>query len=204
MLLDRNIYSYASPSEERRKDRIIRKYSVDVGGKTVGEIKCVIFKSSDKAEIDVLIDDQILLQWKCENLVNDAVQYSCLVCTNGDEFDDFFLHIDKSKAGTVCDIQKSDRFSQVTKVSKLASVSSFRLVDHEVELPFAVSGDYSLLRMMECVFSILTIGLYRPGNDDFMTGVCSDDLTAEEVRNLIIINSTMRMVFTAHDFSRGS
>lgn len=196
-----NSFVYSSPSEVRTRDRITRRYSIDDPSRTRGHAECAILRDKNTAELSISIDGTIIMKWQCVNLVNDTKEYGCLIQPHESHENDILLTIDKSKPGKTCSIPKSDRFSEVRKISKILDSSSFRLIRNSEEINFTITGDYSLARMSECILSLVSFGLFRPKNCDFLTGVDLNDLTPGELTNLIMINITIRMVFTAFDFS---
>lgn len=195
---------YSSASESRTRDKITRRYTLDDQLRTRGHAECSILRDANTADFSISIDGATAMQWQCVNLINDSEQYQFLIFFRGQYEGNIELTINKSKPGEVCLIPNSKRFSEIRKVGRRLDSSCFRAVSNGAELSFSVAGDYSIARMAECFLSLLSLGLFRPKNHDFLTGVDLRDLTPSESESLILINVTIRMLFTAFDFSSTS
>lgn len=201
-MIESNIFVYSSPAEKRTRDEIVRKYDIDDSKKNRGCVECVILRSCNAATISIILDGERILSWKCINLINNSEEYSCEASDfKGPTIADFRISISKSKPGIVCIFQNSSRFSAIRKIGNRLDSTCFRATFDNEEITFAISGDYSIAKMGEVIFSILSVGFFRPKNYDYITGLDRGDLTVGELTNLIIANATIRMVFTAYDFS---
>lgn len=197
-------FVYSSASESRNRDKITRRYSIDDQLRTRGHAECSILRDVNTAEFSISIDGITAMQWKCVNLINESEKYHCLICPHGENESNIELTIEKSKPGMICSIPNSNRFSEIRKVGNRLDSSCFRVIRNGEEINFSITGDYSIARMAECFLSILSLGIFRPKNCDFLTGVDLLDLSPCESENLILINVTIRMLFTAFDFSSTS
>lgn len=199
-----NYLVYSSASESRTRNKITRRYTLDDQLRTRGHAECSILRDSNTADFSISIDGATAIEWQCVNLINDPHKYQCLICSRGTNEINLELSINKSKPGKICSIPNSNRFSEVRKVGRRLDSSCFRAISNGEEVNFSITGDYSIARMAECLLSLLSLGFFRPKNRDFLTGVDLRDLTPSESESLILINVTIRMLFTAFDFSSTS
>ena len=202
-MISSNIFVYSSPRETRNKNEFVRKYTVDDHLKTRGYVECII-KSNYSAAIALVIDGDTVLSWRCINLVNNSSEYSCTVCDYEGCEDNIPFKICKSKPGVVCIFNRSDHLSEIRKISNRLDSNCLRFIRGNIEHDFTIIGDYSIVKMAEVILSALSIGTYRSKNYDYLTGVSLDNpnnLSISEINDLIMANVTIRMLFTAYDFS---
>jgi|LauGreDrversion2_6_1035139.scaffolds.fasta_scaffold11878_2 hypothetical protein len=201
--MKKNIYVYSYSTEKRESSGLTRKYAIDAFNHEIGYIKCSVSKSTDSAEFSLVIEGNLAVCWTCKNIVCDSQKYSCFVSVVGREMFDISLVINKSRPGIVCSFPNSMRISEIRKVGNFLKSESLKVTINDEEIDFRIARDTSFVKMCESIFSILTIGIFRPKNYDFITGVSRSDLTEKEILHLLVINATIRMVFTGWDFSYG-
>ena len=69
-------------------------------------------------------------------------------------------------------------------------------------MQFYIAADRSIISAFEALFSLCSLGIYRVKNDDFISGVKNPDaFSSYELKNLFIVNSTIRMLFLPIDFT---
>lgn len=202
-MINKNIYVYSYSTEKRESGCVTRKYAIDAFNNEIGYIKCSIFKSTNSAELLFVLEGNTEVWWVCKNIVCDAQKYSCSVSVVGRESFDVSLIINKSRPGIVCSLPNQLRISEIRKIGNCLKSESLKAYINDEEIDFSIARDTSFVKMCESIFSILSVGIFRPKNYDFITGIARSDLTEQEITQLLIINATVRMVFTGWDFSYG-